>query len=71
MPKLLYNPRECGWECSECGAIYSGEEMARVFDYCTRDIDEQREYINEGIPVSCHCMDCGILWEDLGEKEDY
>ena len=37
---LKYNNLECGWECSECGAIYSEKELARVFDYTTDDIEE-------------------------------
>lgn len=69
MPKLLYNSLEQGWECSVCGAIYSGEEMARVFDYMTSDIEEQKSYINKEIPVACYCMDCGNLWEGLGRKD--
>ena len=62
---LKYNNLECGWECSECGAIYSGKELARVFDYMSNDVEEQRELAKEGKFVPCHCMDCGTLWEEI------
>lgn len=68
MAKLLHNSLENGWECSECGGIYSGDEVARVFDYMSSDVEEQKGYIKDEIPVSCYCMDCGCRWEELGEK---
>ena len=48
--KLVWNELECGWVCSECGAIYSEEEVARVFGY------------NDQVTTNFHdgyCMDCG------------
>ena len=62
---LKYNNLECAWECSECGAIYSGKELARVFDYNTNDAEEQRELAKQGKFIHCHCMDCGALWEEI------
>ena len=62
---LKYNDRECGWECSECGALYNGEELARVFDYLSSDVEEQRELAKEGKYTPSHCMDCGTLWEEI------
>ena len=55
--KLVWNERECGWECSECGALYSDYELERVFSY------------NEQTPknfTESYCMDCGCFW---GEAE--
>lgn len=69
MSKLLYNELEQGWECSECGAIYSSDEVARVFDYQTSDIEEQKSYVNKPTPVSCYCMDCGTYWDMLDEAK--
>lgn len=65
---LLYNDIECCWECSECGGLFSAEEVARLFDYQASEIEEQKEYISKGIPVAGHCMDCGALWTELKEK---
>ena len=48
--KLVWNELECGWECSDCGAIYGEEEVARMFDYNTQDAN----HFHEG-----YCMDCG------------
>ena len=53
--KLVWTDSECGWECSECGAIYSEEEVARMFDYN----DQTVKNFNAG-----YCMDCGILFDE-------
>ena len=48
--KLVWEVSECGWICSECGARYSKEEVARMFNY------------NEQTPENffpSYCMDCG------------
>ena len=63
MPKLIYNDLEQGWECSNCGGLFSSEELARVFDYDTSDLEEQRNYKRN--IISSYCMDCGCLWEDI------
>lgn len=47
---LVWNELECGWECSDCGAIYGEEEVARMFDYNVQNVNT----FNEG-----YCMDCG------------
>lgn len=62
---LKYNESEFGWECSECGALYSAEELARVFDYNTIHLEEQRELAKKKLFAPCHCMDCGTLWEEI------
>ena len=54
--KLVWEDSEMGWICSECGARYSQEEVARAFEY------------NEQIPQNfyeCYCMDCGGLFTDV------
>lgn len=53
--KLVWNEVECGWECSECGALYSDYELERVFDYNI----QTPEHFTER-----YCMDCGCLWEE-------
>ena len=62
---LKYNDRECTWECSECGALYGGEELARAFDYMSNDAEEQKELAKQGKFISCYCMDCGTLWDKI------
>ena len=54
--KLVWNDLEQGWECSGCGALYSEDEVQRVFGY-----DKQ-------IPknfCTCYCMDCGCPWDGV------
>ena len=53
--QLIWNELECGWECSECGAIYSEDEVARMFQF-----DEQ---IPDNFSES-YCMDCGSLLDE-------
>lgn len=48
--KLVWNDIECGWVCSECGAIYGEDEVVRMFDYN----DQSVENFHDG-----YCMDCG------------
>lgn len=62
MAKLVYNEREMGWECSVCGGLYSADELSRVFEYETSDLDEQRNYKRD---IASHCMDCGCLWTEI------
>lgn len=53
--KLVWNELENAWECSECGALYSSEEVERVFGY------------NEQVPehfTESYCMDCGCQWDE-------
>lgn len=63
---LKYSETECAWICSECGAVYGPEELARVFDYSSTELEEQKYLADKGIFTPCHCMDCGILWEEIG-----
>ena len=62
---LKYNGLEFGWECSVCGAIYGAGELARVFDYTSDDIDDQKALAEKNMFTPCHCMDCGTLWEKI------
>ena len=55
--QLVWNDIECGWECSECGAIYSQEEVARMFNF---DAQTPKNFI-EGF----YCMDCGGAFEKV------
>lgn len=52
--RLVWNETECAWMCSECGANYGTEEVARAFDYR----DQVPENFNGG-----YCMDCADLWK--------
>ena len=54
--KLVWNDLECGWECSECGALYGEEEVARLFNF-----DEQ---VPKNFTVG-YCMDCGGRFEEI------
>lgn len=54
MTKLIWNNLECGWECSECGALYSEDEVARMFNYDNQTIDMFR---------GGYCMDCGSCFD--------
>lgn len=54
--KLVWNELELGWECSDCGAIYGEEEVARMFDYNTQNAENFH---------SGYCMDCGIRFEEV------
>ena len=54
--KLIWNELENGWECSECGALYSAEEVERVFGY--------REQVSKNFDES-YCMDCGCAWTEV------
>ena len=51
--KLVWNEVECGWECSDCGALYSKEEVERVFNF--------HNQVSENFTES-YCMDCGCCW---------
>lgn len=54
--KLVWEDSEMGWICSDCGARYSTEEVARMFNY------------NDQIPenfVESYCMDCGGLFSGI------
>ena len=53
--KLIWNELECAWECSECGALYSKEEVERVFGYNTQVPERFTE---------SYCMDCGCQWNE-------
>ena len=53
--KLVWNDCEMGWICSECGAIYGPEEVARAFN----DENQTQESFNE-----CYCMDCGGIFTE-------
>jgi len=53
--KLVWNELECAWECSECGALYSKEEVERVFGYNTQVPERFTE---------SYCMDCGCQWNE-------
>ena len=54
--KLVWNDLELGWECSDCGAIYGEEEVARMFNY-----NEQTANNFTG----GYCMDCGVRFEEV------
>ena len=54
--KLIWNELEHGWKCSECGALYSTEEVERVFSY--------REQVPKNFDES-YCMDCGCSWTEV------
>lgn len=62
---LRYNDLECGWECTNCGALYDGNELARMFDYKTTDAEEQKLLADKGKFTPCYCMDCGTFWEEV------
>lgn len=54
--KLVWEESERGWICNSCGARYSKEEVARMFDY------------NEQTPenfTESYCMDCGGLFSEV------
>lgn len=53
--KLVWNEIENAWECSECGALYSKEEVERVFGFDTQ--------VPENFAES-YCMDCGCQWDE-------
>ncbi len=55
--KLVWNDVENGWECSECGALYDNEEVARLFMF--------GEQVENNF-VGGYCMDCGV---ELNEVE--
>lgn len=55
--KLVWNDVENGWECSECGALYENEEVARLFMF--------GEQVENNF-VGGYCMDCGV---ELNEVE--
>ncbi len=60
MAKLKYDELECGWICQHCGAVYSTEEIKRLFDYDNAEIEDLRKRKpNEISPI--YCMDCGEL----------
>ena len=53
--KLVWNEIEGAWECSECGSLYSSEEVERVFGFRT----QVPEHFTES-----YCMDCGCQWDE-------
>lgn len=55
MAILKWNVGEQAWICSECGAIYGREEVARAFSYGEQNSDTF---------MKSHCMDCGVEWEE-------
>ena len=55
--KLVWNSIECGWQCSECGALYSDEEVARIFQF---DAQTPKNFV-EGY----YCMDCGGIFDEV------
>lgn len=55
--KLVWNDKECGWECSYCGALYSDYELERVFGYTAPQTPDNFQ--------KSYCMDCGCFWEDV------
>ena len=55
MAILKWDDLECCWECSECGARYSAEEVARCFNYCSNQVKASF--------VEGYCMDCGQHFE--------
>lgn len=60
--RLKWNNLECGWECSECGALYGENEVERIFGYNP----QTAENFNKGY----HCMDCGREFDEVDEKTD-
>ena len=56
--KLVWNDSEQGWICSNCGSIYSEEEVQRVFGYNY----QSSENFDDG-----YCMDCGCHWTEAEE----
>jgi hypothetical protein len=57
--QLVWNDLECGWVCSECGAIYGEEEVARMFQF------------SDQIPknfMESYCMDCGGCFTEAIKK---
>ena len=56
MAILKWNNIENCWECSDCGARFSREEVARMFDY---QATQTRDKFTEG-----YCMDCGNYFID-------
>lgn len=59
--KLVWNELECGWECSDCGAIYGEEEVARMFDY---NVQSAKNF-HDG-----YCMDCGGRFTEVVVSEE-
>jgi hypothetical protein len=55
--KLVWEESEQGWICSECGARYSKDEVARAFDY------NYEEQVPENFS-EIYCMDCGCLFSE-------
>ena len=55
--QLKWNYIECGWECSDCGALYGEEEVARIFQF-----DNQ---IPKNFIEGYHCMDCGVQFNEV------
>lgn len=60
---LKYDATECAFVCTDCGAIYSKEEIHRAFSY---GHVIQKDYL----PI--YCMDCGVEMTecDLTDYED-
>ena len=59
--KLVWNDLECAWVCSECGAIYGEEEVARMFGY---NIQEAKNF------TGGYCMDCGGQFDGIIVEEE-
>ena len=55
--QLKWNDIECGWECSECGALYGEEEVARIFQF--------GDQIPKNFVEGCYCMDCGGQFDEV------
>lgn len=51
---LIWNELEQGWECECCDALYSDDEVARMFGYNFQSPDNF---------IGGYCMDCGIKFE--------
>ena len=54
--KLVWNEIECGWECSECGALYGDEEVARLFMFDKLTVENF---------AGGYCMDCGVSLDEV------
>ena len=56
--KLVWDELECGWKCSDCGALYGEDEVARMFDY---NLQTAKNF-HDG-----YCMDCGGRFTEVVE----
>lgn len=60
--KLVYNEKECGWYCSNCSALYSDDEVNRMFGYTGIFKPEKFE--------GGYCMDCGTWFMEAECADD-